>query len=523
MLKSRINKKIVLLNFTDFTILRRALLLAGCVPFIFLLYASSASNARAEAGSNSNEADAPLCRFGVNSVHGGGESIAGFDISALRLGWYSDYRASLAPAHPSGVEYAPMIRLAEVNVVGTTGVTTYTTIPSGQGLLDAIAANPGADWFIGNEPDRKFWQDDISPRMYAIAFHELSAKIKQVDPLAHIFAGSIVQPTPLRLQYLDLILKNHLEIYGSSMNVDGWAIHNFILNEASCEYFDDDQCWGADIPPGVDAKEGLRVEVKDNDSMQLFVEQIERFRKWMRDRGYANKPLYLSEYGVLMPNIFVAPEDFPPSRVNRFMNATFDYLLSASNASYGDPADNFKLIQRFSWYSTSDKAYNGYLFEKPQADSPYQFSEMGTNYYSYTQHVAAALDLLPVQISADPAAPLVSNGATTITLKAEIGNAGNLQQLQTVKVSFYDGDPDHADPNQKGKLLGTRQVSISGCGDKAIATMVWKNVAPSEYKIFVKVDESNLVDEINEDNNKLEQTIFFATDQIFLPIVSRGF
>ena len=35
------------------------------------------------------------------------------------------------------------------------------------------------------------------------------------------------------------------------MPVDGWSIHNFILPEVNCDFFPEN-CWGADVPPGID-------------------------------------------------------------------------------------------------------------------------------------------------------------------------------------------------------------------------------------------------------------------------------
>lgn len=52
------------------------------------------------------------------------------------------------------------------------------------------------------------------------------------------------------------------------MPVDGWSIHNFILNEVSCDY-DPGNCWGAGIPPGINADVGEVLDVQDNDNMDL--------------------------------------------------------------------------------------------------------------------------------------------------------------------------------------------------------------------------------------------------------------
>lgn len=455
-------------------------------------------------------AGAPLCRFGANNSDA---PITSFDTAALRIGWYIDYQAAAAPAQPNGIKYAPLIHLQQ------TGPASYTYSPNGGGLQQAIAGNPGADWFIGNEPDRIDFQDDMEPAVYALAYHDLYTLIKTADPTAHIIAGSIVQPTPLRLQYLDKVLASYFTQFGQALPVDGWAIHNFILNEASCAHYKDNAvCWGADIPPTIDAIDGLRIQVRDNDNFDLFKQQIVRFRQWMKSRGYGDKPVYLSEYGVLMPNIFSPPDDFPPSRVNAFMNKTFDYLLNTTDPLTGDPADGYRLVQRLSWYSMSDNVnFNGYLFERNSTTDPYHLSEMGSNYAAYTAPLTTTADFAPVQLMTTPSAPLAKDGKTTLTLKARIANSGNAATGQSAIVRFYDKNPA-----QGGVQIGTDQtVTLAGCGATADVTVQWPNVVPASYQVYVNIDPGNTT-ETNKVNNVRNADVFFATTQLFLPFVSTG-
>ncbi len=230
--------------------------------------------------------------------------------------------------------------------------------------------------------------------------------------------------------------------YSESMPVDVWAIHNFILNEASCAYYPESECWGAGIPPGIDAKEGMRVLVRENDSFDLFKQQILRFRQWLADHGYGGSPVYLSEYGVLMPNIFAPPDDFPPDRVNAFMTRTFDYILKeAVDPQLGDPNDGYRLVQRLSWYSVEDQAFNGYLFQRDSVSGKLILSPMGQNYSAYAASIPKQIDFYPVRASVE--APSVADGENTvdITLRAIIANSGNSSAAQTARVCFYKGNP----------------------------------------------------------------------------------
>ena len=214
--------------------------------------------------------------------------------------------------------------------------------PDAETLSTFIAARPGSVWQIGNEPD-VIWQANCTPEQYARVYHQLYALIKGADPTARVAAGVVSQPTPLRLQYLDLVLAAYQNLAGTPMPVDIWSVHNSILREERGS-------WGVDIPPGLGTDTGKLYEIDDNDRLDIFQGQLVDFRVWMRDRGYQDRPLYLTEFSILMP----AEYGFPPERVAAFMTGAFDYLLSAADGSLGYPADGNRLVQRWAWYSVAD-------------------------------------------------------------------------------------------------------------------------------------------------------------------------
>ena len=260
------------------------------------------------------------------------------------------------------VEYMPMIRLRD-------GV----PVPGEQALLDAIEAQPGALWLIGNEPDVK-WQDNVPPDVYAQQYHELYHLLKTQDPSCQVAIGGITQPSPLRLRYLDLIWEAYQARYGEPMPVDVWNVHNFVLREER-------DSWGVDIPPGIAEQSGLLLEIDDHDSLSLFEEQIVRFRQWMKERGQQNKPLIVTEYGILMP----ADYGFPPERVEAFMLKTFAFFRTATDPVLGYPADNFRLVQRWCWYSLADTSYpTGNLLQIETGE----FTSLGEAFrrYAHSQH-----------------------------------------------------------------------------------------------------------------------------------------
>ena len=426
----------------------------------------------------------PQCRFGVNVI----QNPANLQIEKLRLGWYLNYNTMSSPILASSATYVPVIRLSQTGP----NAEDFSYSPSGTALMDAIAANPEADWLIGNEPDRIDFQDDMEPHVYAAAYAELYNIIKTADPAARIFAGTIVQPTPLRLQYLDMILDSYeQQNSGASMPVDGWSIHNFILNEVSCDY-DPGNCWGAEVPPGIEADFGEILTIEDNDNINLFQQRIVNFRQWMADRGYAGLPLSVSEYGILMPDWL----GFDDDRVNTFMNATFDYMLTATDPVLGDPNDNYRLVQTWSWFSTGavNDEYNGYLFEGDAGVYPWVLSAMGENFADYTSQLAPEIDLYPSAFTSDPA---ILTAPANITLTAQVANSGSNVFEKELTVRFYNGDPQSG-----GIQIGSDQLlSLAGCGKSEFATVTWTNVPEGTYQLFVVVDDNSQIQESNEQNN----------------------
>lgn len=252
----------------------------------------------------------------------------------LGLGWYLDWTVRGQAFRSAEVSYMPMIRLRGGQIV-----------PDGEQLRAAARALPGALWLIGNEPDVK-WQDNVTPEEYAAAYHRAYTLLKDQDPSCLVAIGGVSQPTSLRLRYLERILAAYEARYGRPMPVDVWNVHNFILREER-------DSWGVDIPPGMEEARGRLFEIDDHDDMEIFRQQIFEFRRWMKEQEQQNKPLIVTEYGILMP----AEYGFPAKRVERFMLDTFAFFRSAADRSLGYPADGYRLVQRWCWYSVYDPRY----------------------------------------------------------------------------------------------------------------------------------------------------------------------
>ncbi len=273
------------------------------------------------------EADRYAERFGVAGPIG---RVAGAQAAGLPFSVYLDWHTNAAPVEPAGIVYWQMVRLHTEGLV-----------ESWDTLAATVAARPGNIWVVGNEPD-VIWQDNLTAPRYAELYHDVYTFIKERDPSALLAVAGVSQSTPLRRAYLDLVLDSYVARYGETMPVDIWTVHAFTLREEAGS-------WGVDIPPGLNATQGILYEIDDHDNLDHFQQNLIDFRIWMAERGYQDRPLAVTEFGILLPNDY----GFPPQSVAAYLTATFDFLLTARHES-GYPADGNRLVQWWFWYSLED-------------------------------------------------------------------------------------------------------------------------------------------------------------------------
>jgi hypothetical protein len=303
----------------------------------------------------------PDMRFGVAFAKGvdipdnGGTRqalITDYAVGLLHAGWYSDWTLSPEPLRPDGIEYAQVVLVRE---------SVYPT--STLRITETAALNPGALWMIGNEPEAKYGQGNRTPEQYAQIYHDTYSLIKGLDPTAWIAIGGVVEPTPLRLQWLEMVLEEYRTRYGQEMPIDVWNIHMQILQEKAGD-------WGAEIPAGLDATEGelfdfsLETGFYDNANPAIFRRLVTEFRQWMKEQGFQAKPLIISEYGVLLPSTYIGygsgygDEAFGDQVLKVFMRETFNFMVYTKDPDLGYPADDNRLVQQWLWYSVNDQPYN---------------------------------------------------------------------------------------------------------------------------------------------------------------------
>jgi hypothetical protein len=441
-----------------------------------------------------------LCRLGV----GGPGNIGSYNVAPLRIGWYMDWDAALSPARPGGITYAQTVRLKQTGPRGV-GSTLYSSSPGTDTIKAIVKANPGAIWIIGNEPDRITYQDDVEPQAYAQAYHDLYCLIKggnqgcspmrDQDPTAQIVAGNIVQPTPLRLQYLEMVLTAYSNNHWGQMPVDIWGLHTYPLNERSCDptkgCADNGNCWGADIPPGIAVCQGTTYTPIDSVNPQIFQQFVRTFRQWMAGHGYRNSKLFLPEWGVLMPS---RPDlGITDDMVNDYMTKTMQWVTtttdpSAFDSNTGYPADKNRLVQRAAWFSLTYiwPNFNGWLFETTTKAR----TRFGDNFANQAASIPADVNLTPVDVN-----------LTSGRVVAQVVNNGNISTSTPFVVQFFDGGPG-------GPQIGQDQTVglLDGCAS-SVTVGVAAPTAPGTHNIYVKVDPTNQINESHEDDNTMSKPV----------------
>jgi len=457
----------------------------------------------------------PLCRFGVTV----GGNVTAYDVESLNVGWYLNWGTAVSPPQPGGAEYVQLVHLEQVGQSFVFHPTTGT-------LYAVIDANPGVIWLIGNEQDRRVWQDDLEPEVYARAYHHLYGLIKGRDPSAQIAIGGVVQPTPLRFQYLDLVWDAYWQTYETTMPVDVWNIHSFILREISPShpqlYQPGYEYWGAGIPRGDvfdDVVEGILYKVSQQDDLTIFRQRIIDFRRWMAEKGERDKPLIVTEYGVLFPEDYSDENGRPLSaeRVGTFMQGTFDFFRTYTDPSIGYPADGNRLVQRWAWFSVDADPWlwGGTLFDP----NTHALRTVGEYFRDYTNAISPTVDVVAARAFAEPGVAMYAGAPVTATLKALVSNAGNVATAEAITVTFYD-----APLGETGATIGEPQVVtqiLQGCADHTVVSVTWENLDAGGHPFSIQVQAHDA--DVDLTNNAAEGVFLVATSQSFLPLVLRSY
>lgn len=379
----------------------KKLRLCAVLALHVVLLTSPSNSIQASPAGDSTCPSGVLGRFGVNVHLGDGRDLTDYDYRQLNIGHYLDYSFAKQAGNISGVNYVHVIR------------THFDTSQLNQRIGPVVDANPGAIWIVGNEPDR-IGQDGVTAAEYADFYHAVYGYLKGRDPSAQVAIAGVVQPTALRLAYLDAVLTAYEQKYGHQMPVDVFNTHAFVMSEKIVPQ-NGIIIWGASIPPGmgsydqsgnfVEPPEARYLFPSEAWNIEIFKQQLRDLRAWMAAKGYRNKPLMVSEYGILLPDAW----DLGGVTTSEFMVQTFDFMLTETDSETGYPGDENRLVQWFFWFSLNfpnfhaqqqPNGLNGALFNFNTG----AITELGETYKSYTSGLMVECDiaLLPTATALPP-------------------------------------------------------------------------------------------------------------------------
>ena len=137
----------------------------------------------------------------------------------------------------------------------------------------------------------------------------------------------------------------------------------------------------------------------DNADPEIFGTLVTEFRQWMKAKGFQHKPLIISEYGVLMPSTYIAPDGQAATGdrlLITFMRESFDFMLNEKDPGLGYPADENRLVQQWLWFSLN-APINGNLCSP---EDPTEITKFGSAFRGYT-HVLLGLPRVMLPITAN--------------------------------------------------------------------------------------------------------------------------
>ncbi len=486
------------------------------------------------------------CRFGVAALN----ENDGVKLSDLGVGWYLTFGTTPLNTAPSNIEFTPMIRLKQVKD-GDIYLDDYTVSPplTDAGLGAKIDANLGATWIIGNEPDRgpaegSSPQDDLQPDMYARAFHDVYEYIKNRDASAKVATAGLVEITPGRIQYLNMVSDAYYDAYNTSIPADIWTIHIYIMPEVTPEYVSTNL---AAVAVGTDPNLGMRLsrgrseaylcgdvdnEVycwADHDNISFYERQIRDMRTWMKVHGYQNKPLLITEYSILygyetnddgsceyLQDEF--GECFTPTRVSNYLRNTFDLtngVEELTDMGIGYPQDEYRLVQQILWYPLYTQWVGG-ASNLYSTQALTETTMVGDAFRAETADRTPLPNLLAWDAASVSGFIIAPATTATVTLAVDIYNNGDTLITEPITITFYAN-------NTLTDVIGWATIpNLVGCARGPVSVNIeWSGLTSGVHHYWVKADSDNVVIESSEDDNVTSGLVIIDPDQVFLPVITQ--
>ena len=488
--------------------------------------------------------EALSCRFGTTAW----SSAQGEKLAELGAGWYLNFGSNFISTAPANSEFVPMVRLKQDKIGDDIYLDDYSVSPplTDSGLGAKIDAHPGVTWVIGNEPDRgpgegSSGQDDMMPAMYARALHDVAEYIKDRDPTAKIAAAGLVQITPGRLQYLDIMAEVYYTTYNEPLPVDVWTMHIYIMPEVRPDGSVNSL---ASVALGTDPALGMKESggdsslcnnvnnnvycFSDHDNMDFFERQVRDMRTWMKAHGQQNKPLLITEYSILYTykwedgTCFLDEfgQCFTPERVSNYLRNTFDFVSGNNNmtdVNIGYPQDENRLVQQVMWWSLNAGHYPGKV-SNLYNDDLIELTVVGSAFKSEIAERTLIPNLFAHNATSAPGFIIAPATTATVTLSVDVYNNGNTAVTVPITATFYN----NAAMTPANVIGSTSVPNLDGCARSPVSVnMSWSGLTSGAHRYWVKVDSDNALNESDEGDNIISGIVLVDPYQNFLPSIRR--
>ena len=185
-------------------------------------------------------------------------------------------------------------------------------------LADEIKTNRGAWWAVGNEPNDPN-QDFRTPEEYARFYHDFYHWAKRMDRRSKVIPAGIADAD---WRWATAFRERYREFYGDYPPVDGWNMHCYLLGD-------------------------------DAYDVSEFKRRVQAFRHWMMSIGEAEKPLFLTEFGVLYGSGCCQRPVDPPEWTVSYMRETVSWLSTTDH------------VQHWAWFILNNAGeFNGGLVDQ---------------------------------------------------------------------------------------------------------------------------------------------------------------
>jgi hypothetical protein len=489
-------------------------------------------------------ADGPSCRWGASTT--GVDQVAWLD--DVGAGWHV-YFGGFTDAAGAGVQIAAVISVKQ-DKNGAEYLDTYTINPPLDALALVIETHPGTLWIVGNEVDRGPNPDDLTtgqgdtyPDVYARAYEEAYHFIKEIDPTALVANSGLVQVTPGRLQYLDLMWQAYQDQFGEPMPVDVWNMHIYVLPEAELDGTPNgiaNVALGTDPAlakrgPGANRYQCVLDEIycfAEHDDVNLFEHQARAMRQWMFDHGQWQKPLILSEFSILYPcddpegvNCdYLRDEfgnDFDRQRVKNYLAATTARLENMTDPIIGNPLDDGRLVQQWAWFSIHSTTQVGDVSDLVKKDSSGKLiglTEIGQAYQARATAAPKYVNLVPARVDGGTAETTGLEGTVDVPLSATIVNNGSLAYSGPITVTFYaDSELTQIIEQVQTEAGGVDSPLLRGCAANTIPVSVtWSGLTSGLHPFWVQVEGQG-----SESGNVAQDFVLVDPERHWMTIVGR--